>query len=154
MGDSIREKVYAAETWVTGITRWTSARDAAAFIRYMERHVAFKDRYPDHKPVSIFKLRREANHSSAFYRPANHGVYLPYWAQNQLTLVHELTHGVTRNVHPSHGAVFVRHLHWMVATMMSERQADELAQGFEANGIRALAYTDAGRLKDLGNTSK
>lgn len=152
MGDSIREKVYAAQTWVTGVQRYTSARVAADFIRYMEHHIAFTERYPNHRPVRIFKLKREANHSSAYYRSATHGIYLPYWAQNQLTLVHELTHAVTPSQVP-HGAVYVRHLHWMVRTMMSQRQADELAVGLSENGVRALAYDDAGRLKDLGNTS-
>lgn len=144
MADVLREKVYAAQTWVTGVQRWTSARDAAAFIRYMERHVAFRERYPDHQPVRIFKLKRHIS-SSAYYSPSTHGIYLPYWAQNQLTVVHELTHAVTPHDRGGHGAEFCRHLHWMVKTMMSQRQADELACGFGANDIRALAYDSRGR---------
>lgn len=143
MADTLKHRVYAAQSWITGAPNWTSVKDAAAFIRYMERHVEFVRRYPDHKAVTIYRLK-DPGAPQAYYRGSNHGIYLPYWAQNGATLVHELTHAVTRN-DVSHGAVFCRHLHWMVGTMLGSRMADELALGFDENGIRALAYDDAGK---------
>lgn len=144
MADTLKHRVYAAESWITGDQAWSSARDAAAFIRYMERDVRFRERYPEHKPVRVFKLK-ERGAPSAFYRGGVHGIYLPYWAQRMKVLCHEMGHAVTIN-DIAHGAHFCREFHWLVRTFLSERQADELAQGFDANGIRALAYTDTGAL--------
>jgi hypothetical protein len=143
MPDNLRFKVYAAQSWITGEPKWTSTRDAAGFIRWIERDRRFIERHPDHKPVRIFRLKDRAG-DEAYYRSSTHGVYLPYWAQNGVTLVHELTHSVVRE-RPAHGAKFVRELHWMVSTFLSARQAEELAIGLEENGIRALHWDDAGR---------
>lgn len=143
MPDNLRYKVYAAQSWITGEPQWTSTRDAAAFIRWIERDRRFVARHPDHESVRVFRLKDRAA-GEAFYRSSTHGVYLPYWAQNGVTLIHELTHAVVRE-RPAHGAKFVRELHWMVSTFLSARQADELRLGLEENGIRALNYDDSGR---------
>lgn len=152
MADSLKHRVYAAESWIVGGQCWTSTRDAAAFIRAMERDVRFVARYPDHKPVRVFRLK-ERGAPAAYYASATHGVYLPYWAQTAKSIVHEMGHAVTPG-DPGHGARFCREYHWLVRTFMSERQANELEQGFLVNGIKALAYDDDGRrVKDLEKTS-
>lgn len=143
MPDTLKHKVYAAQSWVTGQQQWTSVRDAAAFIRWCERHAGFRELYPDHEPVKIFKLR-DPGAPQAFYRPATHGIYLPYWAQDATYIVHELTHAVLRPYH-GHGAIYCRAFHELVRLLMSEAQAAQLAQGFAENGIKALAYDDRGR---------
>lgn len=141
MTDRLKHRVYAAESWITGDQCWASAKDAAAFIRFMERDIRFKERYPNHKPVRVFKLK-ERGAPSAYYSGATHGIYLPYWAQRMKTLCHELAHSVTPD---QHGPEFCRAYHWLVATFMSARMADQLAYGFRENGIKSLDYDSSGR---------
>ena len=138
--------LYRAEKILSiGTTRFESLEEIREYVSEMIASSWWRSAFPEVRSIRVMKgresdLARGGTDSvpdeaeSSPEELMDGGIELPSWGWNELTVLHELAH--VPSPQERHGRLFARNFHLLVSRMLGDLAASEMAQAFEAEGVR------------------